>query len=392
MTPADRAAADVAALIAAGRCAEAERLGADTAAAHPDAAIALRAWRFALLAARGRRVDPGLIPQDVRSLAAETYAVGYTLHAVGRVREGWRYMEGRRRGDIGIGISPLHDQLVASGVPPWFGEPVAAGATICVSHEQGLGDTLQFVRYLPRLQAAGFHAQLFVPRTLMGFLRAQPLLRDVRLLLPDTPMPRPDWCLPLLSLPHLLGDTAAPVPSPDGYLVATAVPPPLPPHPGPRIGVAWRGARNGAVERDVPIDLVTNALCGRGAQIVSLKPDIDDAERDCLNRADVVVLPELDPPDFAFIGTAALIAGLDLVIAADTSVAHLAGALGRPVWLLLKEEPDWRWQFERTDTDWYRSMRLFRQPQAGDWASVLAAASAALDEFLAARGLIDAPA
>lgn len=377
-------AAQVAALLEAGQADAAEALARRLTAEHPDAAIAVRAWRFALLAAHGRRVEPRMVATDVRSLAAETYGIGYTLHAIGRIREGWRYMEARRAGGFPTWSNPFYERMLASGARPWHGERVEPGTTLCISHEQGLGDTFQFIRYLPWLKAAGYRVLLFARTEMLGLLRAQPLLSDVFLFGPDArEIPRPDWCLPLLSVPILLGDAAPEVPGGVPYLVAPAGPPQSFGAPGMRrIGIAWRGAAYGLLDRDVPVELVTQAVCGRGAQVVSLKVDATEAERQHLAQAGVHGLDELDPPGLAFVGTAALLAELDLVIASDTSVAHLAGAMGRPVWVMLKEEPDWRWQFRRSDSDWYPTMRLFRQPRTGDWDSVLADIAEALAGYL----------
>jgi hypothetical protein len=177
-------------------------------------------------------------------------------------------------------------------------------------------------------------------------------------------LPRYDAWIDQMSLPHVLGTTLDTIPSPSGYLTA---PDPVSLPPGRTIGLAWRGnpAHSNDRRRTPPEDAFAPLLAS--GRFVSLVPG--------------VTLPGLAPPprpltDYA--ETAALIAALDLVITVDTSVAHVAGALGRRCWVLLPFAPDWRWMLNRDDTPWYRSVRLFRQPTPGDWTSVAASVAAAL--------------
>jgi hypothetical protein len=243
-----------------------------------------------------------------------------------------------------------------------------------VRAEQGFGDVIQFARYLPLIQAAGGTPILLCAPSLIPLINAMPGIQTVAA---SEPLPHYDAWIDQASLPLAFKTTLPTIPTPQGYLHAD------PDHvqawrarlpAGRKVGVVFSGnPRHQADQRrSVPLDLIGRLPDIPGLHFVSLHHGTSAA---CLGRQD------LTPWMTDYAQTAALIETLDLVIAVDTSVAHLAGALGKPVWILLPHAPDWRWLLGRTDSPWYRSARLFRQPAAGDWTSVLTQVRDALAVF-----------
>jgi tetratricopeptide (TPR) repeat protein len=286
---------------------------------------------------------------------------------------GWPEFEARHR----LGAARRFRQ------PQWHGEPLD-GARILLHAEQGLGDTIQFLRYVPMVQAAGSEVVLEV----------QPELRRLADELMGTPpaangaISESAWHCPLMSLPLAfgtrLGAGLESIPARVPYLfvpqdaedktAALAWP-----AEGLRVGLAWAG--NPAHPKDrfrsIPLRQLEPLLELRGVRFYSLQAG------EAGGQAAGLGITDLRPWIGDMADTAALVAQLDLVIAADTSVAHLAGALGKPVWVLLPSAPDWRWLLEREDSPWYPTMRLFRQPALGDWASVVERVRAELESLLA---------
>ncbi|WP_287496712.1 tetratricopeptide repeat protein [Pandoraea sp. CB10b_02] len=260
----------------------------------------------------------------------------------------------------------------------WDGKAPLAGKTVFVYSEQGFGDTLQFVRFVPRLVEMGANVVLSVQAPLVTLLGG--FARGVTVLGEHMPVPSFDWQMPLLSLPHLLeigGDVAMSSP----YLRASAARETIwrsmlgaRPEGQLRVGFVWR-ARPFPPNRDVALEHWAPVF-DTGAQFYSLQVDATEEERAQLAAHGNVRDIGAKLSDFA--ETAAVIAQMDLVIAVDTAALHVAGALGKPVWGLLGFTPDWRWQLSRRDSDWYPSVTLYRQPQRGDWGSVMAQAGADL--------------
>jgi len=248
---------------------------------------------------------------------------------------------------------------------------------ILVHDEQGLGDTFQFVRYLPMLKADGrevvFETRKALFPLLSGFRGIDALVvrsEDGR------PSARFDSYVPLLSLPHLFGTTLETIPAAVPYIFAD-------PHkiaawksrvagPGLRVGLVWAGrpAHMNDRKRSCPLSLFGLLADLPDVSFVGLQKGPAAAQAADWPVKDSCRFVNLGEDFDDFADTAAVIANLDLVISVDTSVAHLAGAMGKPVWVLLPYIPDWRWMMGREDSPWYPTMRLFRQPQAGDWASV----------------------
>jgi TPR repeat/Glycosyltransferase family 9 (heptosyltransferase) len=255
----------------------------------------------------------------------------------------------------------------------WRGEALG-GARILLYAEQGLGDTIQFLRYVPLVQAAGGMVVLEVPESLQ---RLAAMLPGV-----EIQGEQSEECVrqcPLMSLPLVFGTTLATVPAEVPYLTAPYLTAPKAARParplegpiaGLRVGLVWAGSATNAKDqfRSMTLEQLAPLVAVEGVRFYSLQMGEAATQLAAMPPATITDLTE-GIGDMA--DTAARIAELDLVIAVDTAVAHLAGALGRPVWLLLPFAPDWRWLLEREDSPWYPTMRLFRQPRFGDWDAVV---------------------
>jgi Flp pilus assembly protein TadD len=238
------------------------------------------------------------------------------------------------------------------------------GYTIMVRAEQGFGDVIQFARYLPLIRDLGARPFLVCAPCLVPLLQSMP---GVDALSFSDPLPPYDLWIDQISLPRLFGTTLDAIPAASHYLSADPgrtqtwhdrLPD------GRKVGITFAGNPKHQADhrRSVPADLAFQLPSIPGTSFVNLQHGASAGALD---------LPDLTPWMTDYAETAALIDNLDLVVTVDTSVAHLAGALGKPVWILLPHAPDWRWLLGRSDSPWYRSARLFRQPSPGDWASVL---------------------
>jgi tetratricopeptide (TPR) repeat protein len=304
-----------------------------------------------------------------------------SLLALGDFAAGWRKYEWR------WAAMEAQSARRDRGVPLWLGEEALRGRRLLIHAEQGFGDTLQFCRYLPLLPP-DCRILFEVQPPLLGLMHS--LDRDLMLVGQGAPVPRFDLHCPLLSLPLVHGTTLETIPAAIPYLRAdpkavASWRARLAALPAPRIGLCWAGnprheqpAAN-AIDRRRSMKLEAFVpLAAQGASFVSLQKGtaaVPAAAAAALGLHDWT--GELD--DFA--ATAALVTALDLVITVDTAVAHLAGALGRPVWILHRFDACWRWLSTRADSPWYPTARLFHQPRPGDWASVVAEAAGALREL-----------
>lgn len=303
---------------------------------------------------------PTLWSKSLLKLALEEY------------EEGWPLYESRLR------LEYLREYRRSFSVPRWTGKQDIAGKRILIHAEQGLGDALQFCRYLPLVEASGAEVVFEAPAALLGLMRSLPFRGA--LLAQGEPLPADlDCYCPLLSLPLAFDTRADTIPAKVPYLKAedSAVASwrqRLGVLPGLKVGLNWQG---GAVaERQAWIRGRSFALGSAaplaqvpGISLISLQKGPAAGQR-CEVAFGGAIAQLTDPDDTgagALTETAALVSALDLVITSDTSVAHLAGALGAPAWVALHSVPDWRWLLERADSPWYPSMRLFRQRAAGDW-------------------------
>jgi Flp pilus assembly protein TadD len=271
--------------------------------------------------------------------------------------------------------------------PLWDGG-LLDGKTILLYAEQGFGDAIQFLRYVPLVAARGGRIVLRVHRALVRLAASLP--GDIAIVTPGNRLPAFDvWC-PLLSLPRLFETRLESIPGEVPYL---RVRPALGERwrrrladlSGLRVGLAWAGDPRhiNDFRRSIELDRMAPLFDLAGISWVSLQTGPRAADLAAFSAARVRdLLPELS--DFA--ETAGVIGNLDLVIAVDTAVAHLAGALAAPVWTMLPFSPDWRWMFERQDSPWYPTMRLFRQPTPGDWEAAVATVAKALAELTGQAG------
>jgi hypothetical protein len=251
--------------------------------------------------------------------------------------------------------------------PVWNGEALD-GRQILIYAEQGLGDTIQFLRYLPLVGKAGGKVILECQPALASFLSDQADLGTV--ISAGSQLPEFALHVPLLSLPRIFGGRLDNIPAHAPYLAADLEKAELwrkrlAALPGLRVGVAWAGnpRHPNDRERSIPPHRLAPLAEVPGVSWVSLQQGV-------ANGISGLRFESLPPFD-GIADTAAVIAGLDLVISADTMIAHLAGALGRPVWTLLSYAADFRWLLDREDAPWYPTMRLFRQPSRGAWDAVL---------------------
>ncbi|HEV2285938.1 MAG TPA: tetratricopeptide repeat-containing glycosyltransferase family protein [Steroidobacteraceae bacterium] len=270
-----------------------------------------------------------------------------------------------------------------AAAPVFDGTQDLAGRTLLLYAEQALGDTLQFCRYARLAQQRGAEVILSVQPALRALLASNGAA--VRVTASDEAPPRCDYQCALLSLPLAFGTTLATVPATVPYLAA---------EPrrldrwrewlGPRgfkVGIAWQGSRRRIdLGRSVPLAAFAALASVPGVRLISLQKGDGVEQLPDASSSMALELPgdEFDSGPQAFLDSAALMQHLDLVITCDTALAHLAGALGRAVWVALKSVPDWRWLLDRTDSPWYPSMRLFRQSRPGDWQGVFAAMRAQL--------------
>ncbi|HJN12491.1 MAG TPA: FkbM family methyltransferase [Pirellulaceae bacterium] len=268
--------------------------------------------------------------------------------------------------------------------PMWDGSPLQ-GRTILLVAEQGLGDTLHFVRYAKLLRLQGAHVIVAAQKPLLPILAECPGVDQwVEL---DGTYPAFDTWAPLVSLPGLVKTTLASIPAEIPYLTADPAlvqtwSDRLSVYPGFRIGIAWQGSADFHADRQRSIALGLFAPLAEipGVQLFSLQKGFGSEQIAALNgQFDVVDFgDELDANAGPFMDTAAIMQCMDLVVSSDTSVPHLAGALGIEIWMALSLSPDWRWLLDRDDSPWYPSMRLFRQRTMGDWNDVFQRIATAL--------------
>ncbi len=364
------------ALAALGRFAEAEncyhealRLNPRYAEAHNNLASALQALGRHEEALAG--YDLALLYQPDSASAHWNRSLAWLQQ--GDYQRGWPEYEWRWR----------RDRVVRRRLPgaPWDGAPLD-GRTLLIYPEQGLGDQIQFVRYAPLARQQGGRVVVECPPALLGLFATCPGIDQ--LVAEGTPLPPFDVHVPVMSLPHRLGTTLETIPAAVPYLSADPArvaswAEVLAGIPGYRVGIAWQGNPRHAWDRHRSIPLARFAPLAQvpGVRLVSLQkgPGVEQL-RGLAERLPVAVLP--DGPEGTFLDTAAVVSQLDLVVTADTALAHLAGALGVPVWVALSAHSDWRWLRDREDTPWYPSMRLFRQATLGDWPGVFACMAAEL--------------
>ena len=301
------------------------------------------------------------------------------LLLLGRYEEGWPKYEWRRR------LSLLHG--IERALPPWQGEDIA-GKCILLHGEQGLGDTIQFLRYVPLVAERARHIILEIPRALVRMAASLPI-DNVTIVHRGRTARGADVHAPLLGLPRIFNTRVDNIPGRVPYL--------MPRRPlverwarnlagdsRLKVGLVWGGNKEhkGDRRRSIALGQLAPLLAVEGVAWHSLQVGERTAE---LANLPAGTLIDLSPQLTDFAETAGAILNLDLVIAVDTAVAHLAGALDRPTWIMIAFSPDWRWLLDRDDSPWYPSVRLYRQPAIGDWDSVIARVTADLTARAARR-------
>jgi tetratricopeptide (TPR) repeat protein len=364
------------ALLAADREADASIEFRAALALKPQHAVA---WNNLGLALQAQNQLPGAIDAFRRAIALDALFVrarwnlALCLLLDRQFAEGWREYEAR------LAIPEFGGSRRSLSGPTWNGDDIS-GRTLMLSVEQGLGDSVQFVRYARLIAQRGGRCVIRCPRMLAPLLETIPGVAAVSA--EDEPAPRYDVHLPLLSAPRILGTTADTIPADVPYVSVSeayrrAARAAIDRAGAPRIGLCWAGSPVNANDRNRSLALSALAplLELPGIAWFSLQAGPAAAQLEAMPAARRVAPL---PPETPLIATAALVAELDLTITVDTAIAHLAGALAKPAWVLLPFAPDWRWQLDREDSPWYPTLRLFRQPRARDWTSVIERVRAAL--------------
>jgi tetratricopeptide (TPR) repeat protein len=328
-------------------------------------------------AAEALAVFERYLPERPSPRAGLAYA-GALLRS-GRLREGWRQYEYRWLEE------PLRSSRACDGVPEWNGQDLR-GRTVMLDPEQGTGDSIQFVRYASLLKSSGANVYLRAKSELAYLLRTSNGVD--RVFAVEEPLPVFDFRIPLMSLPRVFGTNLDSIPAEVPYLRAD-------PERKARwsarvrvdgrlnVGLVWAGNPGHVRDRfrSIPLSLLSPLSSIDCVRFVSLQKGT--AAEEATKTSFGVSMLDLAPELFDFSDTAALIDALDLVIAVDTAVLHLAGALGKPVWALLPAPSDFRWVENRDDSPWYPTMRLFRQTKRDDWNEVVARVATALAEWTA---------
>lgn len=264
--------------------------------------------------------------------------------------------------------------------PQWTGAQSLAGRVVILHCEQGLGDSIQFVRFAPMMRTLGAEVIIRAPRTLLALFGS--MGADIRYLSLDEPLPDFDYHCPLMSLPLAFRTQLSTIPASSGYLAAA--PDRLRKWQervgakrSKRVGIVCSGSANHPddLQRSIPLEMVLKALPYQ-FEYYSLQNELQPEDQAFMMRQDRVQFYGAQLRDFA--DTAALCTCMDEVISVDTSVAHLAGALGVPTRVLLQQVPDWRWLLDRSDSPWYSSITLYRQDASRQWGPVLAQLAADL--------------
>lgn len=306
----------------------------------------------------------------------------------GNLAEGWGLYEWRKK---------MFDawKPYSGAQPVWSGRETLENKTLLIyADEQGLGDTIQFCRYAELARQRGAKVILAVQDRLAALLKS--VGESIEILKISPAVPETDFQIALLSMPLAFETALANIPADVPYLAAdrgrAAYWRAHLGDEGFKVGISWQAsaARDADTDKSFPLHSFQRIVAIPGVRLISLQKHDGLAqlhERPAGMRVEILG-DEFDCGPNAFLDTAAVMENLDLVIAPDTAVAHLAGALGRPTWVALKHVPDWRWLLDRTDSPWYPTMTLFRQTKRGDWSDVFAAMErklqAGLDKSLSA--------
>ena len=299
----------------------------------------------------------------VPDFAEAQFNKSLTCLLLGDLPEGWRLWEARKRKKIPVGFQDF-------GLPLWTGAQQVAGRRILLHWEQGFGDTIQFIRYAPLVQAKGANVALMVQPELAPLIRR--IMPNIQVV-DEAPSDATLQC-PLMSLPRALDTSLQNIPKSPLWQADEARRDIWREKLGaagkPRIGFSWRGNAGHGNDHNRSLALrECLPLMDERAAWFGIQKGMPNTDREGLSAVAALRVFDLEITDFE--DTAALIAEMDLIITVDTSLAHLAGSMGRECWVMLPFNPDWRWLLDRQDSPWYASVRLFRQKYIGDWAGVL---------------------
>ncbi len=311
-------------------------------------------------------------------------AIDPTMHEVRWNLAHWHLIQGEwLQGWAGYEARFLANQTVQrhADIPRWCGRKLLPSQTLLVHAEQGFGDTIQMARYLPLLAQQGDKLVVEVHSQLRQLL--QPFEDFATIVSRGEPVSACDFQCPMMSLPLMFGTTTDNIPAAGGYLatVTKGIPPAI----KPRICFVASGNphhRNDKA-RSVGLHRFSELFHSIDAEWVCLQPQLSAHQKQWITQQGALCPLATDSD---FVETTAWIQSADLVISVDSAVAHLTGALGKPVWLMLAFHQDWRWLCERSYSPWYNSMRLFRQPKAGDWQTVLSGIQQAWSKHAAKAG------
>jgi tetratricopeptide (TPR) repeat protein len=320
-----------------------------------------------------KRLDEALASYDQAIAHKPDCAEGYKNRALVRLLMG-RYPEGWTDNEWRWAAKDFPSKRPNSKAPAWQGEDLS-GRHLLVFSEQGFGDVIQFVRYLPLLAEHKCKITFLASAKLVPLLRL--LSEQIEIVSELSGVENFDFQVPLMSLPLAFSTLLETIPSKTPYLFASPERVKvweewLPKSHVPRVGIGWAGnpTFQGDKSRSIGLPRLVPLLSVPRIQFISLQKDLRSGDEELLRQYPQIM--HLGDRLDDFHDTAAVMSLLDLVISSDTAPVHLAGALGRPVWVLLQYVPDWRWLLDRDDSPWYPSARLFRQPVAGDWDSVVA--------------------
>jgi len=350
-------------------------------AINPDEALAYN--NLGILQAEQLRVEDAIECFDKATGLMPDYAQTYwnkslLLILTGKYQEGWKLYEWRFKTDSLKGNYYKFPKLA------WRGEEDIRGKHLLIYAEQGLGDTIHFCRYLTQISALGAEIILEIPKTLVPFIST--LNCPMTIVAKGSPLPRFDAYCPMMSLPYAFNTTVETIPAKTPYLFSDKDKvqrwqKKMGDKKGLRVGLVWSGSalhtddlnRSIRLEELLPLTIFP-------IEWHSMQKEYQEYDLEYLKQHPEIQQHQEELNDFS--DTAALVECMDLVISVDTSVAHVAGSIGKPVWILLPFAPDFRWMLDREDSPWYPTARLFRQSRAGDWQSVVAKVQSELSAMI----------
>jgi len=301
---------------------------------------------------------------------------------MGEYEEGWQLYEYRRYKQDLKGSYPTYEQ------PLWLGQESVADKTLYIYPEQGLGDFIQFCRYVPLVENLGARVILKVPNALYAMIKTMGL--NAKILRNDEKVDEFDFHCPIMSLPLAFKTTIETIPNNIPYFfsdhfkksywerkfayASNSL----------KVGLVWSGSKDHKKDHDRSLRLEQLApILDLPVTFYSLQKEVREQDKITLSKLNQIKQYHEELNDFS--DTAAMVDCLDLIISVDTSVAHLAGAMGKNVWILISYLPDYRWMLDREDTPWYPTARLFRQANVGDWDSAILKVRKAFEELLISK-------